>query len=192
MGWVTDNSGNTTYIGDRGDNFDYGNSYGSNDSYQQPLASSIAVPPPMVQNANTSFFNSLDGDTASSFAKMGITNDALGNHKLTPTEVNAINYSNSQNGMSKLDRYNAAKTRNMNAGSALMEEQAKRAGEFDYGGAINVGLGAAQTAMNIGSFFDNRKFNKERLSALQENRQYTKQANQRKTDFHNAAKSVFA
>ena len=89
---------------------------------------------------------------------------------------------------------NTTEMKNQNLGkqSDYMDSMIAKNNEFDIGGAVNVGIGVAQTAMNIGSYFDQQKFNRERLGALKDNRQYASLANARKTKFHNAADSVFA
>ena len=218
MGWQTDAAGNYTYVGDRGDGYDYGNSRGSNDPYAKPMFGSENTN--MVNGSGVtnnmgqpqSFFGQIGDGITSNFTgkgiydyspqeryqmdQMGVNNQTLDGYKLSAGEAAGIqdsmnNLNNSANASDKL-RVGTDKQINTMQTNELLNDQIADANAFDWGGAINTGMGVANTAMNIGSYFQNQKFNKERLGALKDNRQYAAAANERKTNFHNAANSVFA
>ena len=211
MGWNTDAAGNYTYVGDRGDGYDYGNSRGSNDPYAKPMfgsqntnlyngsgtANNMGQPQSIFGQRNDNGFfqnmgiqntpyDNLTGKNQYRLGEMGIDENMYGGYN--SGEIEGIKNSLVQNPMSLTDEKSYLNNQKMK----MNQQDIDAANAFDWGGAINTGMGVANTAMNIGSYFQNQKFNKERLGALKDNRQYAAAANQRKTNFHNAANSVFA
>ena len=217
-GWQTDAAGNYELVGGKGDGYDYGNSRGSNDPYAKPMFGSQNTNtingsgPVNNMGQPQSIFGQLNSGITSNFTgkgiydyspqerfqmnQMGVNNQTLDGYKLSAGEASGIqdsmnNLNNSTNASDHL-LVGTDKQINTMQTNELLNDQIGDANAFDWGGAVNTGMGVANTAMNIGSYFQNQKFNKERLGALKDNRRYASAANDRKTKFHNAVESVFA
>ena len=167
----------------------YGAPTNGTNSYQNNYNNMIA-PQNNILGSNQSWFNGLSDSTRNGFNDMGVSPESLGNHQLTPGELDGIYSSMDRN--NSLGSMDASKLKTNDLKNEIYQGMIDDNNSFDWSGAINTGLGVANTAMNIGSYFQNQDFNKERLAGMKDNRQYAAAANTRKTNFHNAAKSVWS
>jgi len=108
------------------------------------------------------------------------------NYKLTSEELAGI-----QGSMAGLDN---ASTSDMNGflQNEITNSKINDANAFDWGGAANLGMAGLNTAMNIGSYFDRKDFNKTAMKEINQNMKHAKMARQDRTDFLSGAKSAFA
>jgi len=217
-GWQTDAAGNYTYVGDTGNAYNHNNSFGPNDSYAEPMFSSLNA---KLANGNgtannmgqpQSIFGQLSDGITSNFTgkgiydyspqerfqmnQMGVNNQSLDGYKLSAGETagiqNSMNNLNSSASAADHLKIGSDKDINLMQQNEMLNDQIGAANGFDWGGAINTGLGVANTAMNIGSYFQNQKFNKERLGALKDNRAYAKAAEGRKAASVSGIQSALA
>ena len=159
--------------------------YVANQPYRN-ISNSYFSSQPQYGGVNKNEFGNMSNPmTSYKFDQMGL--DTLpNNYQLNNAEMEGIQ--NSMAGLPDISQKQLSDFQEAKAYQSIIDKN----NEFDWKGATNVGLGAANTLMNIGSYFDNKKMNEKRMDALNQNMDLAKQARKDRTNFLSGTKSAFA